>query len=157
AARLVVCGQEDAEHGEEVRALARARGVAGAVDWLGAQDADGVAAVLARAHAVIVPSVWNEPLGLVPIEAAFARVPVVASDAGGIGEAMRAGEHALLFPLGDAGAAAAALARTLTEPDETVARVARARERAEDYRLAPYLDEQVRFVADAHALLAGPR
>jgi glycogen(starch) synthase len=156
-ARLVICGQEDAEHGAEVRALARGRGVEGAVDWLGAQDADGVAAVLARAHAVIVPSVWNEPLGLVPIEAAFARVPIVASDAGGLGEAMRADEHALLFPPGDAGAAAVALARTLGEPEATAARVARARERAEDFRLAPYLDEQARFVADAHALLADRR
>jgi glycogen(starch) synthase len=156
-ATLVVCGQAVPEHAEEVRQLARERGVEDRVQWLGGQDADGVAAVLARAHAVIVPSVWNEPLGLVPIEAAFARVPIVASDAGGLGEAMRAGEHALLFPMGDAGAAATALARTLADPAETAARVARARERAEDFRLGPYLDEQARFVLDAHAQLTAAR
>jgi glycosyltransferase involved in cell wall biosynthesis len=154
SARLVVVGPVDAEHGDAVRRLAHARGVTEQLDWLGAQDADGVAAVLARAHAVIVPSVWDEPLGLVPIEAAFARVPIVASDVGGLGEAMRADEHALLFPMGDAAAAAAALARTLTKTEETAARVARARERAEDFRLEPYLDEQERFVVEARELLA---
>ncbi|HWH93016.1 MAG TPA: glycosyltransferase [Baekduia sp.] len=156
-ARLVVAGPEDAGHAAEVRAQADARGVAGAVDWLGPQDSAGIERLLARTHAVIVPSVWDEPLGLVPIEAAFARVPVVASDVGGIGEAMRGDEHALLFPPGDAAAAAAALARTLTATEETAARVARARTRADDFRLQPYLDEQARFVRDAHAQLRARR
>jgi glycogen(starch) synthase len=154
-ARLVVLGPQDADHFAEVRALAQVRGVADQIDWRGAQETDGVAAALARAHAVIVPSVWDEPLGLVPIEAAFARVPIVASEVGGLGEAMRAGEHALLFAPGDAAAAAAALARTLTEPEETAARVRRARARAEDFRLEPYLEEQSRFVLDAYELLRG--
>ncbi len=154
-ARLVVLGPQDAEHFADVGALARARGVADQIDWRGAQETEGVAAALARAHAVIVPSVWDEPLGLVPIEAAFARVPVVASEVGGLGEAMRAEEHALLFAPGDAAAAAAALARTLTETEETAARVGRARERAEDFRLEPYLAEQSRFVLDAYELLRG--
>ena len=62
---------------------------------------------------MIVPSVWEEPFPLVTIEGALARVPLVASDVGGIGEGMHDEEHALLFARADAAGAAAALARTL--------------------------------------------
>ena len=55
-----------------------------------------------RAHALIVPSTWDEPFPLVTIEGALARVPLVASDVGGIGEGMHDEEHALLFARGDA-------------------------------------------------------
>jgi hypothetical protein len=64
-------------------------------------------------------------------------------------------EHALLFPPGDARAAATALARILREPEQTAARVERAHERAQQFRLGPYLEEQERFVLDA--LAAGGR
>jgi glycosyltransferase involved in cell wall biosynthesis len=102
-----------------------------------------------------VPSVWDEPFGLVTIEAALARVPVVAADVGGIGEGVADEEHALLFAGGDAAAAAAALRRVLDEPRETAVRVERAHERALAFRIEPYLREQERFVLDAHAALRG--
>ncbi len=158
SARLVVAGPQDAEHAAEMRRLAQELGVADAVDWRGALAPEQVAAGLARAHALIVPSVWDEPFPLVTIEGALARVPLVASDVGGIGEGMHDEQHALLFARGDARMAAAALARTLTEADRTAARVQRAHARAQDFRLGPYLDAQERFVEDAHmALLTGSR
>jgi glycosyltransferase involved in cell wall biosynthesis len=153
-ARLVVVGPEDAEHGAELRRLAARLGVAEALQWHGQATPEQAAAVLARAHALIVPSIWQEPFPLVTIEGAFARVPLVASDVGGIGEGMHDEQHALLFAPGDAAAAAAALARTLTEADQTAARVARAHERAQEFRLAPYLQDQERFVLDALQALA---
>jgi glycosyltransferase involved in cell wall biosynthesis len=152
-ARLVVIGPEDAGHGEEMRRLAEDLGVAGAVDWRGQASPEQAAAALARAHAMIVPSVWREPFPLVTIEGAFARVPLVASDIGGIGEGMHDEEHALLFAAGDAEGAARALTRTLTESEQTAARVERAYARAQAFRLAPYLDAQQQFVLDAHAAL----
>src|SRR5690606_14510853 len=103
-----------------------------------------------RAHALIVPAVWQEPLPLVTIEGAFARVPIVAADVGGVGEGMRDGEHALLYPATDPAAAADALRRALTEKEETAARVERAYRRAQDFRLERYLAAQARFVLDAH-------
>jgi glycosyltransferase involved in cell wall biosynthesis len=151
--RLTVVGPEDEPHGSEMRALAARRGVAEAVDWLGAVDPDGVAAVLGRTHALIVPSTWQEPFPLVTIEGAFARVPLVASDVGGIGEGMHDEEHALLFPPGDAAAAATALARTLRDAPDTAARVERAHQRAQEFRLEPYLEDQARFVTDAYDAL----
>jgi glycosyltransferase involved in cell wall biosynthesis len=132
-----------------MRALAERLGVAAAVDWRGQVAPEEAAGALASAHALIVPSVWQEPFPLVTIEAALARVPIVASDVGGIAEGMHPEEHALLFPGGDARGAAAALARTLGEPELTAGRVQRALARAQQFRIGPYLDEQERFVADA--------
>ncbi|MGH2902544.1 MAG: glycosyltransferase [Solirubrobacteraceae bacterium] len=153
SARLLIAGPEDAGHGAEMRTLARGLGVGGAVAWLGQCTPEEVAGVLSRAHALIVPSVWDEPFPLVTIEGAFARVPLVAADVGGIGEGMPGEECALLFPRGDAVAAAAALARTLQEGEQTAARVARARVRAETFRLGPYLSAQEQFVDDAYRAL----
>ena len=155
SARLVVIGPEDPGYGEEMRRLAEQLGVAGAVRWHGPASPEQAAAALARAHALIVPSVWQEPFPLVTIEGALARVPLVASDVGGIGEGMHDEEHALLFAGGDADAAANALARTLSEGPQTAARVARAHERAQAlFRVGPYLQAQERFVEDALAALS---
>jgi glycosyltransferase involved in cell wall biosynthesis len=154
-AKLVVVGPEDADHGAEMRRLAERLGVADAIEWRGQQTPQQAAAALARAHALIVPSVWDEPFPLVTIEGALARVPLVASDVGGISEGMHDEEHALLFARGDAAGAAAALERALLERERTAARVARAHERAQAFRIGPYLDEQERFVDDAIAALRG--
>lgn len=151
--RLVVAGPEDVDHGAEMRALASRLGVAEQVTWLGQIAPERLAERLGRAAALIVPSVWEEPFPLVTIEGALARVPLVAADVGGVSEGMHDEEHALLYPRGDAASAAAALARTLRDRDETAARVARAFERAQQFRLVPYLDEQERFVEDAYAAL----
>jgi glycosyltransferase involved in cell wall biosynthesis len=157
AATLVVAGPEDADHGAELRALAQRHGVAGQVRWLGQVPPERVAELLARAHALIVPSVWQEPFPLVTIEGALARVPLVASDVGGIGEGMHDEQHALLFGARDATRAADALARILRDSEETAARVERAYARAQEFRLAPYLDAQEAFVEEALEALRGPR
>jgi len=152
-ANLMVVGPEDGEHGVEMRSLAEHLGIAQAVSWNGQATPAEAAATLAHANALIVPSTWDEPFGLVMIEGALARVPLVASNVGGIGEGMHDEEHALLFPRGDAAAAAAALARTLRETEQTTARVQRAYERSQSFRLEPYLEEQERFVLDALSAL----
>ena len=157
SARLVVIGPEDPAYGAEMRALAERLGVARAVEWRGQRTPEESAAALASAHALIVPSVWDEPFPLVTIEAALARVPIVASDVGGIGEGMHDEEHALLFARSDAAGAATALERVLGEPEATAERVRRARLRAEQFRVGPYLDAQEQFVLDAREALAARR
>lgn len=154
-ARLVVMGPEDHDHGAELRGLARRLGVGASIAWRGPCSPEQIAEGLARAHALIVPSTWPEPFPLVTIEAALAGVPIVASDVGGISEGMRDGEHALLFPRGDVDAAAKALAQIFAEPDESDARARRARARAMEFRLGPYLAQQEEFVVDARNALAG--
>jgi glycosyltransferase involved in cell wall biosynthesis len=155
-ARLAIVGPEEPSHGADMRELAERLGIAEAVSWRGQVSPDQAAAALSRAHALIVPSTWDEPFGLVTIEGAFARVPIVAADVGGISEGVHDEEHALLFARGDARAAAAALARTLSDPEQTRARVQRAYARAQAFKLEPYLERQERFIEDAHAALSAP-
>ena len=154
-ARLVVAGAGYDNFVRELTKLAAELGVGDRVELVGPQDAAGLAWLLGSLHAVVVPSVWEEPAGLVAVEAALAKAPVVASAIGGIPEILRDGEEALLCPPGDADAFAAALATTLTEPAATEARVERAFERVQALRVDPYLEAMDDFLAAA--LQAAPR
>jgi glycosyltransferase involved in cell wall biosynthesis len=58
----------------------------------------------------------TEGLGSIVLDAGLAGVPVVATAAGGLPEAVLEGHTGLLAPVGDAGALAAALLRMLDEP-----------------------------------------
>jgi glycosyltransferase involved in cell wall biosynthesis len=152
-ARLTVIGPEDAGYGDTLRERAAGLGITDAIRWLGARSPEETAAQLAGAAALIVPSTWDEPFPLVTIEGALARVPIVASDVGGISEGMHDEEHALLFARGDGAGAARALARSLTETTATQARVNRAYAHAQQYRIEPYLEAQVEFVRRAYEAL----
>jgi len=83
---------------------------AGAV-LMGRWPNEVVRAAMARALALVVPSVWPEPFGIVVAESLAAGRPVVASAAGGIPEIVRDGAEALLVPPSDAPALTAALER----------------------------------------------
>jgi glycosyltransferase involved in cell wall biosynthesis len=64
--------------------LSAARGVNGKFHgWLDHSDRD---AIVGRSCALVVPSVWPEPFGLVGIEAARLGVPAVAFNIGGIAD-----------------------------------------------------------------------
>jgi glycosyltransferase involved in cell wall biosynthesis len=148
-ARLVVAGQGDPAFRRRLAALAAELSITAAVEDRGQLDAGGVAALLAEAHALVAPSVWEEPAGLVCVEAALARVPVVASRVGGIPELLHEGEHALLVPPADADACAAALAAALAGGPEVEQRTERAFARAQELRLPRYLERMDAFLADA--------
>ena len=72
--------------------------------------------VLADLDVVIVPSIWIENAPFIIREAFAARVPVIASNLGGMAEMVRDGIDGLLFTPGDAAALAAVLSRLLDEP-----------------------------------------
>jgi glycosyltransferase involved in cell wall biosynthesis len=65
---------------------------------------------------LVVHPALMEGLGVSLLQAATAAVPIVASRAGGIPEAVRDGVNGLLVPPGDAGALAAAMGRLLGDP-----------------------------------------
>lgn len=77
---------------------ARALGVERHVHFLGKIDA--VAPLLAGADLFLLPS-ETESFGLSALEALACGVPVVASDVGGLPEAVRDGETGVLCPVGD--------------------------------------------------------
>ncbi len=72
---------------------------------------DRLAEVYGQIDVLVVPSIWDENSPLVVHEAFAAGVPVIASDVGGLREVVPDGTAGLLFPPGDAGALAEAMAR----------------------------------------------
>jgi glycogen(starch) synthase len=73
---------------------------------------------------LVVPPVWPEPFGRTVAEAYGRGVPVIGSEAGGIGEQIGAGPW--LVPPGDAHALAAALARIVARPGRLAEGLSRA-------------------------------
>ena len=65
---------------------------------------------------VVVPSRWQEPLGLINLEAGACRTPVVATRSGGIPEIVRDGETGFLVDIGDVEALATRVAQLIEDP-----------------------------------------
>ncbi|HEX5307723.1 MAG TPA: glycosyltransferase [Solirubrobacteraceae bacterium] len=150
-ARLVMAGEVEPTMRSELERLTRQLALEGCVELRGKLPVEQVAAVLAEAHAIVVPSRWQEPFGLVCLEAALARVPVVAARSGGMPEMLEPDEQALFFTIDDVDACAAALARTLADPAVADARARRAHERVEEYSLGRYREAYDTFVKEALA------
>ena len=64
---------------------------------------------------LVVPSLWEEPLGRVIHEAFKCGVPVISSDIGGIPEIVRPGENGMLSPPGDDIALADVMSRVASD------------------------------------------
>ena len=151
-ARLVIVGSGDSAPMRELERLVAELGMEDRVSMRGQLAPQGVAEVLASAHALLVPSRWQEPFGLVCLEGALARTPVVAALSGGMPEMLEAGSEALFFPIDDVDACAAALAVTLTDEAATAERVRAAFKRAGTYSMERYRAQYDAFVADAVAV-----
>ena len=92
--------------GDTLRASAPA-----GVRFLGSLSPEQVRSLLLEARALVFPSVWFEGQGLVALEAAAARLPVLLSDLGAMTELFAPHAHNLLMAPGDPSAVAAAIAR----------------------------------------------
>jgi glycosyltransferase involved in cell wall biosynthesis len=95
------------------RADVAAHGLADRVEVVG--PSDDVAGELARASLLVLPS-RSESFPLCILEAMRAGLPVVASDVGGVSEAVLDGSTGSLVPPGDAAALAAALRTLVRDP-----------------------------------------
>lgn len=101
-------------------------------DVIMARDIPSAQVMAAWRHASIgvVPSVWQEPLGQVAVEAMLAGRPVVASDVGGLRDVVSDPRTGVLVPPGDPGALATALDTLLADPALRARMGAEGRERA---------------------------
>ncbi len=112
-ARLVIAGD-----GPERDAVARqvsALALDGHVESLGHRPREELDAQLGSAWVQAVPSIWEEPFGLVAAEAMMRGVAVVASDAGGLAEIVEDGRTGRLVRRGDPDALAEALLEILSD------------------------------------------
>jgi glycosyltransferase involved in cell wall biosynthesis len=110
-ATLTVIGGWDEDEEQRVRQTAERIGALDRVRFRGQGSFADVHAAYADADVVVFPVIWEEPWGLVPLEAMGRGRPVVATGRGGSAEYLRDGENALLFEAGDAEALARAVMR----------------------------------------------
>lgn len=98
---------------------------------LGWQVQAALAETYRRADICVVPSVWDEPFGLIALEAMASGRPVCASRVGGLQDIVVEGETGFLFPRGDSAALADRLAHLLDHPAERTRMGSAGRQRAE--------------------------
>jgi glycogen synthase len=110
-ARLELIGGWDPNEEARLLALAQSLGVAERVHFGGQRDRERVVEAYGRADAVVFPVRWDEPWGLVPLEAMARGRPVVATGRGGSAEYLRDEDNCLLFEADDSEALASALER----------------------------------------------
>jgi glycosyltransferase involved in cell wall biosynthesis len=144
---VIVGGAHDTEprYGDELRALAAARGVADAVTFAGFQQ--DVPRWM-QAMDVIVHASDREPFGIVVIEAMALGKPVIAGSAGGPAEIITDGEHGSLTPFGDAPALARAINRFLDDPAFAARCAAAAHTRAQEFSAQAYAQRLTQVVLE---------
>ncbi|MCO6452451.1 MAG: glycosyltransferase family 4 protein, partial [Caldilineales bacterium] len=113
-----------------LRGLARSLGIADAVEFLGWAAPEQIPDLINRSTLVLAPSRWEEPFGLVALEAAQMGRPVIATNVGGLPEIVLHGETGLLVERDDIPGMAAAISELLGQPDRCGAMGGRARLRA---------------------------
>lgn len=138
----VLIGRDAGEEGGAVMERFRrdTAGVADRVHVLGELPREAALAILARAEAVALPSLW-EAFGHVCVEAMALGRPVVAARAGGFAEIVEDGHSGWLVPPSDARALEHALKRCIEASDEARRRMGEAaRRRARDFDVEAVID-----------------
>lgn len=105
----------------ELERLVVSLGLQGAVTFRGRLPFVQVEQELVDAWALVAPSLWAEPFGMVAPEAIVRHVPVIATGNGGFADTVIDGVTGLLVPNGDESALAGAMLavaerRRFTEP-----------------------------------------
>jgi glycogen synthase len=146
-ARLEIAGGWDRNEEARLRERAARLGVAERVTFAGQLDRGELLAAYEAADAVLFPTRWSEPWGLVPLEAMARGRPVVASGRGGSAEYLRDGENCLVADPDDPASFATALRKLACDP------ALRARLREGGLATAPHHTEQVFNEAVEEAVL----
>jgi glycosyltransferase involved in cell wall biosynthesis len=115
-ATLEIVGRGDPAYLAALRERVRRLGLDGRVRFSESPRAE-LKERFAAADVVVFPTIWEEPFGLVPVEAMACGTPVIATGTGGSGEFLRDGVNNLRIPPDDAGALAAAIEQLAGDPD----------------------------------------
>ncbi len=114
AVRLEVVGEGPLH--DEIESFLALSPLRGRVQLTGYVAQERLRDILIRSGLAVVPSIWQEPLGLVVLEAMACGLPVVSSAVGGIPEMITDGVNGLLVPPGDPDALARAIDRVVGDP-----------------------------------------
>jgi glycosyltransferase involved in cell wall biosynthesis len=89
------------------------------VRFLGRLERSAVTRAYREHDALVLPSIWDEPFAVVPLEAMAMGLPVIAAASGGTPEAVQDGRTGLVVPPRDPAALAAAMLRLAADPLRT--------------------------------------
>ncbi len=103
---LIAGGIYDQSYYEE-RILPRLRQVPDRITYLGLLERQALWKVMGQARGLLFPIEWDEPFGLVPVEAMATGTPVIAFRRGAVEEIIRHGETGFLVEPGECAHAAA--------------------------------------------------
>lgn len=133
-AELLLAGEGSSR--PALAALAAQLELGDSVRWLGWLNAPELQARFAQARVQVVPSLWEEPYGMVACEAAALGLPTVVSGVGGLREIVVPQETGLWVTPGSVEELAEALLRLWESPELTADMGQKARSRAEqEFRL----------------------
>jgi glycogen(starch) synthase len=130
-ARMVMAS--DGPERSSLEELARRRGIADRVDFIGWVAFEDISALLNASTIVLMPSRLPEGFGLVALEAALMARPVIAARAGALQEVVVDGRTGLLVDAEDHAALARAIERLLANPQEAIDLGACAQRRAREH------------------------
>ena len=99
-------------------ALTEELGIKEEIQFIGKQPATRVAEILNRHKILVVPSVWNEPFGIVALEGMACGCIVVGSSGGGLPQAL--GNAGFVFESGSEKELARILLAIITDYDNTI-------------------------------------
>ncbi|WP_249010136.1 glycosyltransferase family 4 protein [Conexibacter sp. DBS9H8] len=135
---LTVIGSADPVYRATLESRADGLGVTDRVHFRPACSRAETVAAYAAADAVLFPVLWEEPWGLVPLEAMAVGRPVIATRRGGSGEFLRTGVNCLSHRPGDADGLAAAVTALAADPALRERLVRGGRETAETHSAAAF-------------------
>jgi len=112
--RLIIAGEGPAR--TDLERQGSKLGILNAVQFTGPVEPEMVPRLLNTATVVVMPSRWEEPFGLVALEAALMARPIVASRVGGLAEVIAHNQTGILVEKENGQALAASIAFLLEHP-----------------------------------------
>jgi glycosyltransferase involved in cell wall biosynthesis len=116
-ATLTIYGAAGAEYEDYFRRLQRVMAQNDRIDFRGTIAPERLGEAFSRADYFILPSTWHENSPLILLDALQSKTPVIASNIGGVTDAVEHEGNGLLFPMGDIEALRQTLQRTIDEPE----------------------------------------
>jgi glycogen synthase len=114
--RLDIIGTGPEEYVDRLYAMTTASGLQKNVNFVGFLEHEQVLARFGEYDAVLIPSLWEEPLSGTIAEAMARGLPVITTDRGGAREVIADGENGLVVPAGDPAALAEAIRTLARDP-----------------------------------------
>lgn len=116
-ATLTIYGAAGGEYEDYFRRLQRVMARNDRIDFRGTIAPQRLGEAFSLADYFILPSTWHENSPLILLDALQSKTPVIASDIGGVTDAVEHEGNGLLFPMGDVEALRQTLQRTIDEPE----------------------------------------